>query len=480
MARLLPLILLAACAPTGKTPSSTGGADLRVFSDLDPSSPDPVEGGLGLFVVHVRNVSKRFVILLEMALPDGTPVLSWENAPPRPLAYDPARDEFHQESGPRSAAEVVHVGLLLPGESLLFRPQVRLLGLPRRYHLKYVSYASPEIAQNVYFEQRDGRDLRYRRMPAAQIGQLVPVPEPAATHRSVVFPHADSPLESPRRADLVLTADAAARKFRLADALDRLKATPDAVVESTYCVYLGGWAVRTKEGAWLVTPRGAVPLPRISGFELCFFHLDTIEPHLGAQFEFTGALDVRFPDRNIVLLREQNRIRKLAFIMRDALPGFLKELKEKDLEVHVRVDRRAPSLVVRTPASEGDRTFPFSEALRKIGLTSAEVLEHVWSSALGAWAVRSRSGSWYVSARGAGALPEMPWFAHFLRRLDDLGDAESVRFDLPADLAMDFPYARDGAVRREDLARFLSEAKQKGLKAEVSPAGAETPFRLVR
>jgi len=486
MRTALPLVLLlAACAPPGRNPddaAAPAGNELQISARLDPATMDPIEGGLGLFAVSVRNASKRIVILRDLTLPDGAPILTWENPPAKPLIYDSRLDEFRADAGPHSSGEGVHIGLLLPGESIVFRPQVRLLNLPRRYDLYYHSYTAAEAARNVYFEDREGGGLRYRRVMSKEVESMPPAKTAEATHRSVVFPHARSPLETPRTAQVLLQADAPPRRFRLADALVRAKLTPPEVEESTFCVYLDGWAVRSHGKSWLITPKGATPLPAITRFELCFFHLDMIEPHLGAQFEFTGAIDVRFPDRRIVPLRDnQERMRKLAFIPREEVAAFLKEVAQKGLEVDVRFDGRAASLVLRAAsARSGSPAFPFAEALKKAGISSAEVVEHVWSDALEAWAIRTKSAAWFVSERGGGGLPSIPWFVYFFRKLDELSATGPARFEIPSELHEGLAAAADGAVKREDLPKFLTEAKERGLTIDVLPAGAAVPFRIRR
>ncbi len=481
-AALLPLLLIASCGAARRNPAPDfpGGTDLQILAHLDPASPDPVEGGLGLFSVSVRNASKRCVILRDLALPDGTTLLTWENPPPRPLEYDGADDEYRAESGPRTAGEAVHIGLLLPGETVLFRPQVRLLNLPRRYVLHYYSYSPQEVSMNVYFEVAGASPLKYRRLAAADVAALTSMKETAATHRSVIFPYAHSPTEDARAAELVLDVEAPPRRFRLADALRRAGIAAGDVEESTFCVYLDAWAVRARGRGRLITPRGATPLPRMTRFELCFFHLDTIESHLPAQFEFTGALDVRFPDRNIVPLTEQNRKRKLAFIAREDVAGFLKEVAEKGLEVEVRVQGRSISLLLRSESHGGAPAIPFPDALKKSGILSADVVEHVWSDALGAWAVRTKTRSWQLSERGVAGLPPIAWFAYFFRALDERAASGDVAFDIPAEEFDAFPFAPGGAVKRADLMLFLTAVLDRGLKIDVVASSAGPAFRVRR
>jgi hypothetical protein len=479
---LLSLLLLAACGgPGGKRSSGEGpaGPDLQIVAHLDGSSADPVEGGLGLFSVSVRNVSKRCAILRDLALPDGSPILTWENPPARPLEYDSRADEYRAESGPRTAGEAVHIGLLLPGESVLFRPHVRLLNLPRRFVLTYHSYSVEEVAQYVYFEVQGGGPLRYRRMAPVDVAEIIPVKEAAATHRAVIFPYGYSPTMTPRTAELLLNVEAAPRRFRLADALMRASIAATDVEESTFCVYLDAWAVRTRGRTWLISPRATTPLPRLTRFELCFFYLDTIETHLPAQFEFTGALDVRFPDLRIVPMRDaQDRSRKLAFIQREDLPSFLKEVAEKGLEVEVRAEGRAISLVLRTEAPAGAPTIPFADALKKAGIAANEIVEHLWSEALGAWVIRTKARSWRISDRGAGGLPAIPWFAFFFRKLDERAAAGDVKFIIPAEDIDAFDFAPAGAVKKADLGRFLTLVFERGLTIEVAASDREAAFRL--
>ena len=481
-AALLPLFLLASCAAPGpnRGPERGGGADLHIMAGLDPSSPEPVEGGLGLFSVSVRNVSKRCVILRDLALPDGTPILTWENPPPRPLEYDGKADEYRAESGPRAAGEAVHIGLLLPGESVLFRPQVRLLNLPRRYLLNYHSYSPEEVSRNVYFEVSGG-PLRYRRLAAPDVAAMPSVEGAAATHRSVIFPYAHSPTENPRSTELVLDVKAAPRRFSLAEALRRAALAASDVEESTYCVYLDAWAVRTRGRGWIVTTRGATPLPRFTRFELCFFHLDTIESHLPVQFEFTGALNERFPDRRVVPMRDsQGRMRNLAFVPREDVAGFLKEVAEKGLEVEVRAEGRSISLLLRSEAHAVAPTIAFTDALKKAGIASTDVVEHIWSDALGAWAVRTKTRSWHVSERGGGGLPPIPWFAYFFRKLDETAASGEARFVIPQEETAAFPFAPGGVVKKADLSRFLTAVLERGLTVEVSATNSGVVFRLKR
>ena len=476
---LVALILFSSCAPGKRTGPASTGPDLQIVSMLDGASPDPVEGGLGLFSVNVRNVSKRCVILRDLALPDGAPILTWENPPPRPLEYKSEADEFVAEAGPRAAGEAVHIGLLFPGESVIFRPQVRLLNLPRRFTLTYHSYSVDEVSKYVYFEVQGAGVLKYRRVLPSDIAEMPVVKEAAATHRAVVFPYAYSPTMEPRTTELALTVEAAPRRFRLADALQRASIAPDDVVESTFCVYLDAWAVRTRSRSWLIAPKSTTPLPKIPRFELCFFHLDTIETHLPAQFEFTGALEVRFPERRVVPMRDaQERTRKLAFIAREEVGEFMKELAEKGLEIDVRIEGRALSMMLRSESPSGTHTISFRDALEKAAIAPADVSEHVWSEALQAWVLRTKKGSWHVSETGSGVLPPIPWFVFFFRALDERAAAGDVKFFLPAEEEEAFPFAPKGVVKRADLARFMKTALDRGLRIEMDTPEKNAPFWL--
>jgi hypothetical protein len=484
-AGLLALLLLASCAgPRSAGPATAGesaSGGLQIRSGLDPASPDPIEGGLGLFSVSVRNGSKKCVILRDLTLVDGTPILTWVNPPPRPLEYDRGSDEFRSEVGPRSAGEVVHIGMLLPGESVIFRPQVRLLNLPRRYLLNYYSYSADQVSQNVYFEVPGPGQLRYRRLSVADVTAIPIMKDAAATHRSVIFPYAHSPTESPLTAELVLDVETPPRKFRLADALRRESIAAADVEESTYCAYLESWAIRTRDAGWLISSKGRSPLPRISRFELCFFHLDTIETHLPAQFEFTGALDVRFQGREVLTLRDtQGRARKLVFIEREKVPAFFREVAEKGLEVDVRAEGQSMSMLLRAATHGGTHTISFADALRKAGIGTKEVVEHRWSEALGAWALRTKSAAWYLSDRASGRLPAISWFSWFFERLDELAAAGDVKFVIPAGETDAFPYAPGGAVRKADLPRFLTAVHEVGLSIDVERSGKDATFRLRR
>jgi len=480
----LALALLASCGtpgPRDTSPAGGGGPDLQILAHLDGASPDPVEGGLGLFSVTVRNVSKRCAILRDLALPDGAPLLTWENPPPRPLEYNSKANEYRAESGPRNAGEAVHIGLLLPGESVIFRPQVRLLNLPRRYVLTYHSFSIEEVAQFVYFEVAGGGPLRYRRKDLEDVAAIPVVKETAATHRSVIFPYAYSPTMTPRTIEVTLNVQAPARRFRLPEALQRASIPVADVEESTFCVYLDAWAVRTRAKSWLITPRAVTSLPRFTRFELFFFHLDTMETHLPTQFEFTGSLNVRFPDLKVVAMRDaQDKTRKLAFIPREEVAAFLKEVSDKELEVEVRAEGRSVTLLLRSAALAGAHSLEFAEALKRTGIASTEVVEHLWSDALDAWAVRTKSRSLHIGEKSTGALPSIPWFAYFFRRLDERAAIGDVKFVIPAEDIDALPLAQGGKVRRADLGRFLAAVQERGLTIDVNATDKDAAFRLMK
>ncbi|MBI4565829.1 MAG: hypothetical protein HY716_14165 [Planctomycetes bacterium] len=330
-------------------PSSPSGPELVLVGRLDLEGPPPIEGNLAQFEMEVRNASERFVILRDLTLADGTAVLSWQTAPPRPLRYDSVRDEFLQDPDGAPDADALNVGLLLPGETLRFRPQIRLLHFPRRYVLNYFAYTAEELAGNVYFEERtEDKRLRYRRWLAGEVAERLKLSAgSAAARRRIVFPHAYSVLEAPRRADLNLDVRVTPRAFRLEAALAHLGLGAADVREYTYGVALEAWAIRARSGAWLVSPRGKIPLPRITHFEFLFQYVDTLDAGVPVQFEFVGALDALFPNVRVVPVREKTRVRKLAFIPREDLPDFLRALHAEDLEIAVVTEGRSPSLRIR-------------------------------------------------------------------------------------------------------------------------------------
>jgi hypothetical protein len=93
--------------------------------------------------------------------------------------------------------------------------------------------------------------------------------------------------------------------------------------------------------------------------------------------------------------------------------------------------------------------------------------------------VRTRSRSLHLSERGAGPLPNIPWFAYFFRQLDERAAAGDVKFVIPAEEIDAFPFAPGGLVKRTDLARFLGRAHERGLKIEM-PNQKEGLFRLAK
>lgn len=475
---ILPL-LLASCSapPAAPTPSVSPApgpstpAALSVRADLDPLAPDPVEGDLGLFVFRLANNSKdRVVLLKEMIAPEGGAAVTWSAAPKRPLRYDSARDEFLPAADTKAiGAEPLNVGLLLPGEAIQFRPRIRLLGFPRRYVVRYFQYGADEAAQLVYFEERREGRVRYRRVTGKDVAEMVPSRQPEGTHRSVVFPHGDSILETPRTLEVSLDVPAAPRSFRLSHALQKAAVAEADVVESTYSMRFGGWAFRTRTAAWLVTQRAVSPLPPIARFELFFQHLDLTETGDAMQVDFFGGSDGRFPDTRIVLLREGGRARRIGFVGRDDIPAFLQRVHQEGFEIDVHPEPGRLIVSVRR------RSWQLGDALAKVGLKRPEAVEVHYSTWLGGWAVRSATDSWFVGPDGADRLPVITRFGIFFASLDALDPGEAARLEFAGgteSLFLPAPPASSAGIAVASLAKdafrnFLRSAREKGVTIEV-------------
>ncbi len=461
----LLLALLAACAPAGPRPDGPGPtrASLEVVCALDVMSPDPIEGEIGLFVIQLRNASKdRVVVLKDVAGPDGAPVISWSAASQRALRYDAAKDEYVPAADPKPGpVEPLNVGVLLPGETIQFRPRIRFIGFPKRFAVRHFDYSREEAAQNLYWEQREaGGRVRYRRISAVDVEEkLLSSRSVEGTHRSVVFPHGDSILEQPRSADLRLDQDVRPRAFRLADAAAKAKVDPAAVTEATWSTYLEGWALRTAAGSWLATPRGAVPLPPISSLEAFFQHLDLIEPGVALQVEFLGFSDARFPEVRIVLQHDVGGTRRIGFIPREGALAFLAKVRAEDGEIDLRASPGRTSVRVRR------RSYQLAEALARVGVARAAVVEAHYSTWLGGWALRTEKESWFAGSAELVKLPPITRFGLFFQSLDVLDPARPVELDYSVAARAALP--PEGPATRERLPALLGRIRERGFTVEV-------------
>ncbi|MBI2931931.1 MAG: hypothetical protein HYY16_09790 [Planctomycetes bacterium] len=328
------VLLLCAC----RTPAGAGGPILAVRSELDFSS-SPVEGEIGTFDVRIRNVSSKYVILRDLADPDAGTLVTWQVSLPGTLRYDPRAGEFEYDPNrrPPQPRPAWNVALLCPNEEIALRPRIRLLRLPRRYLLDYFVLEKDDLSSSVYFEHRAPGGIRYRRLSGDDLGMALsptvsPLDQAVRSHRTVVYPHAESLLQSPRREPLILSVPLERRSFTLTDAAAAVGTPP---TEFTYWINGDSWVLRDADGLHLAGPRGAQPLPQISDIETFFFLLDTLGD-AAAAFSIRTPLEVRLtPHRFRILPAGEPPHRFVLHAGRADLPRLLAVLAEEKLRIDV-------------------------------------------------------------------------------------------------------------------------------------------------
>lgn len=276
---LLVAALAIGCAvpATPKPPSDRN--DLAIRAELSFDSL-PLEGELGTFEVRIKNVSSTVVILRDMVHPEGGTVATWQVSLPGTLEYNARAETFDYDPATRAPQPrpAFNVALLRPGEEILLRPKIRLLHLPRRYSVNYFVLERTDLSSDVYFETRDGRRLRYRRLFGEEIDKaLSPGARPdSSSHRTVVYPHAEGLLETPRRQEAVLDVRLDRRPFSLKDAAARAGTTPEQIgAGHTYCSSLEAWILKGPAGTVMVGARETQSVPETDNLEALFFILDS-------------------------------------------------------------------------------------------------------------------------------------------------------------------------------------------------------------
>lgn len=290
------LLLLAACAPgaprTAASPAASAAPEggLEVAVELDTTSFHPKEGDLAAAVFRLRNATGRVVVLQDLVLlrdfmlPGSSgAVVSWQAAQEGRLTYVPSIDEWEHDRRGRSPTPqpVFNLGLLAPGETVAVRTKIRLLDLPKDFQFSYFELGPEDLLRKVYWEVREGKSTRFRHLVGRDLdARLVKEPrEDVASHRRIVFPHAEEVGPSTKLLKSVRVNPAVKpRPFALADAARRAGTDVPARGLYTWCGTLDGWILPHRQGHALVTPAGVGPLPEIRQIERVFFVLDAAYP----------------------------------------------------------------------------------------------------------------------------------------------------------------------------------------------------------
>jgi len=332
----LAAILLASCRSVEKP---AAGA-LEASVSIEAPTLRPREGDLATAVLRLRNGTGNPVILRDLGsadAPGAGAVMTWQFAQAGLLQYSPERDEWLHDR--RRASDkprpVFNSGLLLPGETIVVRARLRLLGLPRDFALTYFELTRAEVTQMVYFESRADREVRFKRLVGGELdGRLVPATRAdVAGHRVVVFPHAEQVVPTTKRRIVRLEAALEPRPFGLAAAL--LKAGIPAADEVTYAGGLDGWVLRRGDDFWLVTPSAARPLPRLRQMERLFHYLDAAGVGK-AEIEFLRETKSLFADKYRIVA-DAARGRFFAFVPAAEVMPFFQDVRDAGLTLDAEV-----------------------------------------------------------------------------------------------------------------------------------------------
>jgi hypothetical protein len=261
---------------------------VSVRTELDLPTLKAREGDLATVVFHIQNEGENVVVLRDLTFfanprlkESASAAASWQFAQDQYLDYSPERDEWAYDRN-RPARDsrrpmVFNSGVLVPRESITVRTRLRLLGMPKHFQLLYFEISPEDLRRKIYWETRQDRETKYRTLVGKDLdARLVPSPDKTkAGHRVVIFPHAE-PIVQPNASILPITveADLVPRSYPLSRAVQQTGGeTPE---QYTYSMTFDGWVLRKSDGFFLVSPRGAFPLPELRQMERIFYIFDTV------------------------------------------------------------------------------------------------------------------------------------------------------------------------------------------------------------
>lgn len=329
----LPLLALAGCAAPGR---GTAARELEVAAKVEATTDlQLLEGDLGTVTFQIRNGTDRYLLLRDLRIEEeSSAAVTWQFAEGGQFEYVPGRDEWiYDRRKPDRRQVLLNSGLLLPTEVISVRTRVRLLHFPKTFHLRYFDLSRADLSEKVYFDQRLGREIRYRRLVGRELDlRLLPSAKTdAGGHRVVVFPHAEEVNPTAKTRAVRVEASLRPRPLSALDAARKAGvAAPD---EYTYSTTLGGWVIRSRDQAWAVSTGGVLPLPALKRLEQVFYYLDGLgmakaEIDLGRESVAVALREKRY---EVLAHREDGKDRYLLFLRSIDLARLFADLRELKL-----------------------------------------------------------------------------------------------------------------------------------------------------
>ncbi len=351
----LALLLLAACGgpPTKDRDKPSSKDGITVTLEIDYTSSQPIEGELATFIVTVKNTGDMIVLLRDLVEGSQT-IAKWQYSLPGTLKFREGPNEFvydprkpDKTSDDRFAPDrpVFNTSLIVPGEEIIFKPRIRLLDLPREYTVNYWSYGLADVKNEIYFlEDRLARPMKFKRVTDDRALEKLLLPDPAVSvgsHRTVIFPHAEKMLYTPKRLPIKLDAAVEKRAFTRELAMQKARLLAADVKETSYYGGLDVWAFRTDAACVWVAAESVITLPRLDNLELFCYALDSagldalsIELRVGV----ANVLATEAPQFKIIATpdpRDASRNRYHALVRKPDLLRFLDTVRGLNYKIEV-------------------------------------------------------------------------------------------------------------------------------------------------